>query len=88
MRVLDIKKDAHGFLEKLDAKPFRQIMLRILELLKDAEPHDSKKLSGYPYWRVSAGEYRIIYSYDDETLSVILIGKRNDDEVYKKLGRK
>jgi mRNA interferase RelE/StbE len=88
MRRLDITNDAHGFLTKLDAKPFRQIMLSILALLKEPQPHDSKLLTGYPYWRVSAGEYRVVYSFDDVCLFIILVGKRNDNEVYKKLERK
>jgi len=36
---------------------------------------------------VDCGEYRIIYYVDGEVLRVPLIGKRNDDEVYKRLQR-
>jgi mRNA interferase RelE/StbE len=45
-------------------------------------------MRGYHYWRVDIGEYRIIYEVEGNTLCIILIGKRNDDEVYKKLRRK
>lgn len=49
-------------------------------------PQDSKVLMGYPaYRRVSVGEYRIVYRVVDDILLISLIGKRNDDEVYKKL---
>lgn len=53
-------------------------------------PTDSKQLKGYPnYYRVDSGEYRIVYRYkpEDDLVEVILVGKRNDDEVYKKLER-
>jgi mRNA interferase RelE/StbE len=88
LRALDIKRDALSALDRLDAKQFRQIMLRILELPKEPLPHDSKRLSGYPYFRVSAGEYRIIYAFDDAIVSILMVGKRNDDDIYKRLARK
>lgn len=34
------------------------------------------------------GEYRIVYRFDDRSVSILVVGKRNDDEVYKKLARK
>jgi len=36
---------------------------------------------------VDAGEYRIVYRAT-ETVELLLVGKRNDDEVYKQLKRK
>ncbi len=35
------------------------------------------------------GEYRIVYRFDVDAdlVEVILVGKRNDDEVYKQLKR-
>ena len=88
MLKLDLTNDAKKFIEQLDAKPFRQIFKKILALLDDPEPQDTKALSGYPYRRADVGEFRIIYRFEQEVLLVILIGKRNDDEVYRKLGRK
>ena len=47
------------------------------------------QLKGYPYYRADVGEYRIIYEIEESILLlVILIGKRNDGDVYKKLSRK
>ena len=31
---------------------------------------------------------RIVYAFDSDTVYIILIGKRNDDEVYLRLNRK
>jgi mRNA interferase RelE/StbE len=88
MLKLDLTNDAKKFIEQLDAKPFRQIFKKILALLDDPEPQDTKALTGYPYRRADVGDFRIIYRFDQEVLAVILIGKRNDDEVYRKLDRK
>ncbi len=56
--------------------------------MADATPTDHRQLIGYPYQRIDSGEYRIVYRFDAENIYVILIGKRNDDEVYRKLKRK
>jgi mRNA interferase RelE/StbE len=53
-------------------------------------PADSKELTGYSnYYRVDSGEYRIIYRFNasEDLVEIILVGKRNDDEVYKQLKR-
>ena len=87
MRKLDITRDAYKFLRDLQAKQFRQVAQKTLSLLIDPQPNDAAQLRGYDYWRADIGEYRIVYKFDDETVYVVLIAKRNDDEVYKKLGQ-
>jgi mRNA interferase RelE/StbE len=47
----------------------------------------AKALAGYPFWRVRAGNYRIVYAVAADTLNVLLVGKRNDDEIYRQLRR-
>ena len=89
MYKLDITYDALNFTKSLPPKQFKQIFTAIMDLLKNPRPHDSSKLKGYPdLYRKDVGEYRIIYKFDDETVYVLLIGKRNDDDVYKRLARK
>jgi len=86
MLKLDIKKPAFDCLTELQAKQFRQVMLNILKLTKDPYPHDSQKLFGYPYNRIDMGEFRVIYDIENqETVRIILVGKRNDGEIYKRL---
>jgi mRNA interferase RelE/StbE len=84
---LDITHDSCKFLFTLDAKPFRQVATALFRLLQDPEPHDSASLTGYPFRRVDIGEYRIVYRVDGEYLRVPLIGRRNDDDVYRRLRR-
>jgi len=89
MIKLDIKPKAKKFIALLPPKQMRQIKDRILKLQKQPLPHDAKHLRGYnPYIRVDAGEYRIIYRLEAEKLlTIVLVGKRNDDEVYRKFKR-
>ncbi len=75
-------------LKSLPSKHCKQVALAILDLLQNAMPHDSTALAGHePYRRVDVGEYRVIYRFDSDTVYVPLVGKRNDDEVYKLLRR-
>ena len=89
MRKLEITRDAKKFVSDLQAKQFRQVMLKVMGLMDDPQPNDASQLKGRAdYWRADVGEYRIVYEFDADTVFVVLIGKRNDDEVYKQLERK
>lgn len=86
MLKLELTRDSQKFLDKLPPKQFRQVVQKIFALLRDPRPNDSKELKGYPFLRADIGEYRIVYDVrNEEALRVILVGKRNDDEVYKNL---
>jgi mRNA interferase RelE/StbE len=68
-------------------KVYRQLTLKIFTLQLNPRPPDSKKIGeGY---RVDVGEYRIYYEVDDQArvVAVYVIGKRGDDEIYRKLKR-
>ncbi|HLF97987.1 MAG TPA: type II toxin-antitoxin system RelE/ParE family toxin [Methylococcaceae bacterium] len=88
MLKLDMTADALSFLESLPGKQFNQVVGKLFALLENPEPHDSAALKGYPYRRADSGEYRIVYDIQADVLRVVLIGKRNDDAVYKRLARK
>lgn len=90
MAKLDGLKTVLDFLKGLQPKIAAKIAKKVLALNVDPLPNDSKQLIGYPgYYRVDSGEYRIVYNFnpDEDLVEVILVGKRNDDEVYKKLER-
>ena len=89
MLKIEISKRAEKFIRTLPAKQKRQITGKILDLRTNAEPHDSSKLKGYEHYRrADIGEYRIVYFVRDSVLLVVLlVGKRNDDDVYKQLKR-
>lgn len=88
MRKLEPSRDALSFLMALPGKQFKQIVGTVFGLLKNPEPHDSIQLAGYTCRRVDIGEYRVVYEVTDDTVEILVIGKRNDDEVYKQLKRK
>jgi mRNA interferase RelE/StbE len=87
-RKLALQSGVIKELKSLPPKGCKQVALAILGLLQNATPHDSSALTGHSPWRrVDIGEYRIIYRFDDETVCVPVVGKRNDAEVYRLLKR-
>ena len=90
MAKLDGLEAVLDFLKGLQPKVAAQIAKKTLALNIDPLPNDSKQLKGYPgYYRVDSGEYRIVYRFKpkEDLVEIILVGKRNDDDVYKKLDR-
>jgi mRNA interferase RelE/StbE len=87
-RKLSMTHDVDKFLARLDAKVFRQIVRRIFLLADNPLPIDATRLQGRDDFRIDVGEYRIVYAFNSDTVYIILIGKRNDDEVYSRLNRK
>lgn len=88
MTPVVLSSRARKFLDGLDAKQFRQVTKRILDLQEDSSPHDARHLSGYPgYFRITIGEYRAIFKKSDDRVEVAVVGPRNDDAVYKEMSR-
>jgi mRNA interferase RelE/StbE len=85
-----LSKDSKKFIEKLAAKQAKQIVIKIKELEFTSHPNDSKQLKGVQTecYRVDLGEFRIIYEIKEENILILLVGKRNDNEVYNRFKRK
>ncbi|MFW6283490.1 MAG: type II toxin-antitoxin system RelE family toxin [Minisyncoccales bacterium] len=90
MLKLIISKQSAKFLKKIHPKHSKQIAKKIMSLRLDPIASDSKILKDEfsDFRGADIGEFRIIYNFDKNTLTIFLIGKRNDDEVYKILKRK
>jgi addiction module toxin, RelE/StbE family len=87
---VELSRQAAKFLKSLPPKQGRQLAVKIVQLRKDPHPHDSIPMKGKVagYRRTHVGEYRIIYRVEGDTLQVVLVGKRNDQEIYRQLTRK
>ena len=86
MLPLSLSRAAVRFLDTLPPKQYRQVTRKIIMLMADPRPVDAERLKGYDYSRVAVGEYRVIFDVQGGVLRVVVIGKRNDDEVYRRLG--
>ena len=88
MLTIKLSKRANKALGKIPTKQAKQIAVRIKQLADDPEALPTVELKGYAPWRrAKSGEYRIIYKIDGDILRVALVGKRNDDEIYRLIER-
>ncbi len=90
MLILRLSKDSRDFISTREPKHQRQLAAKIQMLRDDPLPTDSKILENTKpvYRRADIGEYRIVYRVDGDSLYVSIIGKRNDDEVYRRMKKK
>lgn len=92
MIKVDFSRRASDVARRLQPKPARQVSAAIIRLRLDPHPQDCKKLRGTDLLRVDVGEYRILYRVakdeDAPVLHIEAIGKRNDDEVYRRQRRR
>ncbi|MDO8954083.1 MAG: type II toxin-antitoxin system RelE/ParE family toxin [Gammaproteobacteria bacterium] len=90
MFKINLSRQAQKSLQNLPAKQAKQIAQKLMDMRENPRPNDSKKLVGSAFVRADSGEYRIIYDINikAQTLEILIIGKRNDDEVYRKLRQK
>lgn len=90
MLDLKISRNALKFLETLPDKHLRQIRTKLANLQQDPQPPDSIQMKGKSsdWRRADAGEYRIIYRVEGNSLFADAIGRRNDDRVYREFERK
>ena len=88
--ALKISRQAGRFIRTLPPKQYKQVVTTMLALLNNPKPHDSRLLKGSrdDNRRVDIGEYRVVYRAEDESLLVLVVGKRNDDDVYRLLDRR
>ncbi len=85
MLPLRLSRASVRFLDRLPPKQYRQVTRKLIMLMTDPRPADAERLRGYEYFRVTAGEYRVIFDVRNGVLCVFAIGKRNDDEVNRRL---
>ncbi|MDH7511725.1 MAG: type II toxin-antitoxin system RelE/ParE family toxin [Clostridiales bacterium] len=79
-----IRKSAGDELGAIPERDLRRIVERIRSLAEEPRPHGCEKLSAQERYRIRQGDYRIVYSIDDDakTIEVFKIGHRS--EIYKK----
>ena len=75
--------------KELDAigsrKDRRRIVAKIQSLADDPRPPGCQKLSGAEKYRVRQGNYRIVYSIEDDRLLVLVVRLGHRKNVYRAL---
>jgi mRNA interferase RelE/StbE len=77
-------RSARKELEKLDVPTVNAIFPKIERLGGTPRPKGARKLHGEQnLWRIRVGDYRVIYTIDDEAHLVDVVAVRHRSEAYR-----
>ena len=80
---LEIKKSALKEIERLPRRDLHAVISRMEELSDNPRPHGCKKLSGQDKYKIRSGDYRILYSIEDNILTVYVVKVGHRRDVYR-----
>jgi mRNA interferase RelE/StbE len=80
---VNLKRSAEKELDALQANRRERIVKHLLTLEENPRPAGSKKLQGQESYRLRVGDYRVLYSIDDQTKQVTIIAVGHRREVYR-----
>ena len=78
-----IKPSAAKELETLPAKDRKPVAAKLRRLASEARPPGSEKLSGQENYRLRQGDYRVVYSVDDDESVVVIVKIGHRRDVYR-----
>jgi mRNA interferase RelE/StbE len=77
-----VKKTVAKDLKNIPKKDVQRILTAIQQLADNPRPPQSKKLSGQERFRIRQGNYRILYTIEDDHLVVCVVKVGNRRDVY------
>jgi mRNA interferase RelE/StbE len=73
-------------LSKLDRRIARRVHTAVLALADEPRPPGCRQLVGYPgLWRTRVGDYRVIYTIEDDNLLVLVLRIAHRSTSYNRL---
>jgi mRNA interferase RelE/StbE len=80
---LIVKQSVSKDLRKIPQKDVRRILTAIQTLASNPRPPQSKKLSGQERYRLRQGNYRILYTIEDDRLIICVVNVGDRRDVYR-----
>ncbi len=81
---IELRPAAARALLKLDPQVARRVQAAIALLAEDPRPPASRPLRGRPAWRVRVGDYRVIYTIEDDVLLIVVVTLGHRRDVYER----
>lgn len=85
MYRIELRRKAQRALDKLRGDDFDAIIADIRQLAETPRPRGVEKIKKAGLWRIRQGDYRIIYSIDDNEKLVIILRIGHRREIYRSL---
>lgn len=80
---IEVRPSALRALRKIDPDARPRIEGAIALLAQDPRPPASRPLRGRPGYRVRVGDYRILYTIDDDVLLIVVVTLGHRRDVYR-----
>ena len=80
---IEIKKSAIKELNSIPQKDIQKIITKIQSLSSNPKPQGCTKLTNREDYRIRVGNYRIIYSINDDILIIMVIKIGHRKEIYR-----
>ena len=77
------RKSVHKDLSASPKKDLKKILSRIQSLEDDPRPPGCEKMTGQERYRLRQGQYRILYSIQDEELSIWIVKVGHRKDIYR-----
>ncbi|MGK2955131.1 MAG: type II toxin-antitoxin system RelE family toxin [Solirubrobacterales bacterium] len=81
---IEVRPAAVRSLRKLDPQVRPRIQGAIALLAQDPRPPSARSLKGRPGMRVRVGDYRIIYTVEDDVLLVVVVALGHRRQIYER----
>ncbi len=87
---IEISKKSIKFMKTLPKHEYKKILESIDSLRDDPRPRWMEKLKGLKndFFRISWGNYRMIYTIEDHLLLITIVKIDGRDDSYKKISKK
>ena len=83
---VEIVKHAQRQIRNLSPQIHKRVLTRIRALADDPRPHGVIRMAGEDdLYRIRVGEYRVIYSIEDDILLVLVVSVGHRREIYRDL---
>jgi len=79
----EFRKSVEKDLKTIPKKDQIRILRRISKLADESWPSGCKMLSGHERYRLRQGNYRILYSIEDDKLTVTVVNICGREDVYR-----
>ena len=82
--ALRFARAARRDLEALDTVMVQRLFPAIESLAREPRPRDCRKVQGADkLWRIRVGDYRVLYTIDDQTRIIDILAIRHRSDAYR-----